>query len=103
MTVGIWRNAAHQCESDWGVIEHTRARPERGEVGHLILVSVTGYHQLIHGPMPEGASMATRSFSGDRAFYCLDYDGQRWTWELFETHWVDEPGSHPVFIGRWPD
>lgn len=97
------------AESTWGVIEYPRARPACGEVGHLILVSAIGYEELaIKGPSLECGAMASAAFSADeppRMFYHLDFDGQRWTWELFLTYWADWITGVPVqvYIGRWPD
>lgn len=110
MSIGIWKNP-RMIESDWGVIEYTRPRPELGEVGYLTLVSTTGYEDLlIKGPVPECGSMAiataTVTLDDDdqvRRFYHLDYNGKCWTWELFSAHWTDKPDAHPVYIGRWPD
>lgn len=108
VSVGIWKNAGKNCESDWGVIEHTRARVERGEVGSLILVSAEGYQELcVSGPIPEGESIASASSDDDgRLFYHQDYEGRRWTWELFDCHWTDigpERVLPALYIGRWPD
>jgi hypothetical protein len=38
-----------------------------------------------------------------RLFAHIDYEGQRWTWELFEAHFSDGEGPLDLFIGRWPD
>lgn len=97
-----------KVECDWGVIEYARARPP-DEVGHLILVSKQGFCDLLrHGPnslgVPGTMSRATFTGFGEtlRRFFHLDYNGQRWTWELFDAHWADGC-SFQVYIGRWPD
>jgi hypothetical protein len=39
----------HRVESDWGLIEHPEARPDRGEVGHLLLVTRPYFECLLTG------------------------------------------------------
>jgi hypothetical protein len=44
------------------------------------------------------------TFADGRVFAHLDWQGQRWTWELFDAHWSDGCKS-PIglMVGRWPD
>ena len=95
----------HWVECDWGRIEHPKARPDRGEVGHLVLVAADGlYDLIINGPnWRDRPALASATLDGPRMFYHLDYDGRRWTWELFPCHWADGAKHPELYIGRWPD
>ncbi|AFQ97469.1 hypothetical protein DOROTHY_79 [Mycobacterium phage Dorothy] len=99
---------SHWWECDWGVIEHSDPRPDRGEVGHLMLAT-TGYVDLLlnNGPIPflmKGGRVDSASVDGDRLFVHIEWGGKRWTWELFEAHiCVGKGWPHNLLIGRWPD
>jgi hypothetical protein len=107
-------NCVHEFVTDFGVVEHPLPRPDRGEVGPLILAD----HEWVEfscGRRP--ALLAFRdtevSFTrrDGRTFLHCDYpvsgdNPRRWTWELFEAHWEpDSPhqDNRPMLIGRWPD
>lgn len=105
---------AHHVECDWGRIEHPQARPDRGEVGPLMLVSrdyfgklfkkgqlrrIGGFHSVDAVPAEEPVTDETEL----RLFFYVDHDGRRWTWELFEAHWADGNPRPRVYVGRWPD
>lgn len=67
----------------WGVIEHSCPRPDRGQVGPLMIVTADYLRELIdNGPRewPRGTHSVTTD--GRRVFAHHDYRGQRWTWEL---------------------
>jgi hypothetical protein len=87
----------------WGVIEHSCPRPDRGQVGPLMIVTPDYLRELIdNGPRewPHGTHSVTTD--GRRVFAHHDYHGQRWTWELFPAYFTDNLGP-PICIGRWPD
>lgn len=88
----------------WGVIEHSCPRPDRGQVGPLMIVTPDYLRELIdNGPRewPHGGTHSVTT-DGRRVFAHHDYHGQRWTWELFPAYFTDNLGP-PICIGRWPD
>lgn len=95
-------------ECDWGVIEHSEPRPDRGEVGHLMIATSDYVSQLLReGPddchCHHGGANSATELDG-RLFAHIDYEGQRWTWELFNAHWWDNaPQTPALLVGRWPD
>lgn len=121
----------HHVESKWGRINHPDPRPDRNEVGHLIL----GLPMRVKAAMNGEYRFRQRDTAGRRlwqeyrtttqgertflhtAWPIYDHgDGipagdrgelrptpiQRWTWELFPAHFADSPDV-PWLIGRWPD
>ena len=87
----------------WGVIEHSCPRPDRGQVGSLMIVTAEYLRELLdNGPRewPRGTHSVTTD--GRRVFARHDYNWQRWTWELFPAYFTDNQGP-PICIGRWPD
>jgi hypothetical protein len=97
-----WCN--HRLLTDWGEIQNAEADPLCGP-RHLMLTTSDYIAQLLdEGPRPSargGVSSAT--IDGDRLFAHLDFEGKRWTWELFEAHFADREGPANLLIGRWPD
>jgi hypothetical protein len=104
----------HHVVCAWGVIEHPRARPDLGEVGPLTLVTATFIDELLRdgpvlwhrGPCDRTTCRWERNSATERAgrlFFHSDYADQRWTWELFDTHWADGRRAAKLYIGRWPD
>jgi hypothetical protein len=143
-SVGVWRTVSGDCtcgipypaddppkrthrhylECEWGVVQYTQARPDRGEVGPLVIVSRDGFLDLLENGdnQLDKPAVASAYIEDWRLFYRLDYDGQHWIWELFEMHWTDlddgpderceqAPGTYPkchahacnLLIGRWSD
>lgn len=103
LTADTPSTCTHRWVTDWGEIEHPNPRPDRGEVGHLLITDAGWFHDLCHwGPalFPDGR--VYRATDGARRFLNLQYGQERWTWEMFDAHWAD---GHPVpmLIGRWPD
>lgn len=93
-------------ECDWGVIEHSDPRPDRQEVGPLMLAvgwCIGG--RLDKGPIPDDryGLVNVKMEDADRLFLQIDTAEQRWTWELFEAHWEDGQGPKNMLVGRWPD
>lgn len=104
---------------DWGLIEHSDPRPERGEVGPLMLTTMGYFKDLIEkGPLLRsgGALHSADIHQADdgeldentpvRMFAHIDYNGQHWAWELFLAHWWDGAGrvtTDRILVGRWPD
>lgn len=87
----------------WGVIEHSCPRPDRGQVGPLMLVTAEYLRELLdNGPRERPRGTHSVTTDGRRVFAHHDYRGQRWTWELFPAYFTDNLGP-PVCIGRWPD
>ncbi|XTP37106.1 hypothetical protein ACORG1_13190 [Mycobacterium sp. TJFP1] len=123
---------SHHIECDWGRIDHPDPRPDRDEVGHLLLVTpaiveldliAAQYHSREIDPdgrVQWQEYSATRR--DGRLFIHTAYpiyshgegvptaDGgevtpvtaRRWTWELFEAYWQDGRGPE-IYLGRWPD
>jgi hypothetical protein len=64
---------------------------------------------LADGPQmrrPGRTDSATRTQGpGPHRLFChSEYQGRRWTWELFDAHWDDGVNNgHTWLIGRWPD
>ncbi|MCA9843232.1 MAG: hypothetical protein KC491_01145 [Dehalococcoidia bacterium] len=86
----------------WGAVKHGNPRPDRGEIGHLMLIPARYLRELLKGSRewPHGTHSVT--VDGRRVFAHHDYHGQRWTWELFPAYFTDNLGP-PICIGRWPD
>src|SRR5690349_14569819 len=99
----------HHVECDWGRIDYPEPRPDRNEVGHLMLTSAEYVAELIaYGPQMRRSGRihsATRDHDGQRAFArSEDAQGRSWTWELFDAHWWDgKDNGVRWLIGRWPD
>lgn len=93
------------CVSPWGVVEYTAPRPDLNEVGHLMLaMPETVTRMLTDGPDWHHGALHSATTDGDRIFAHIDYQGHRWTWELFEAHFADDAAlPNPLYVGRWPD
>lgn len=115
------------------VVEHPNPRPERGEVGALILAPVNWVHSLFsierdrpqnalggaNGPaygysVREDIEVVERFDDGtpkratSRIFLTLCAREGSWTWECHQAHWAPEcwrPLSkrQEMYVGRWPD
>jgi hypothetical protein len=101
----MWRNTEppFQVDSDLGVIEHSRPRPHLGEVGELMLIPNESVDNLLTNGanMLDAPSTASASVDGDQTLFHLDWNGQRWTWELQDAHWTDIEGGYvPLMIGK---
>ena len=111
MSVAMWfdrdTNGIRHLQSDWGRIEYTYARFDRDPiyVGSTILTTEDyAAGVFMFGPRELKGSTATVEIVGDRMFWHADAHGQRWTWELFPAHFVDEvPRQIDFMLGRWPD
>lgn len=95
---------------DWGTIEHPEPRPDLAEVGHLMVTTGDYVDKLLRQPgalkvPPRGPHIGFHSATtrGGRTFVHHDYNGQRWTWELFPAHWWDGLKVSDLYVGRWPD
>lgn len=90
------------CE--FGVIERSDPRPERGDVQHLMLTTRDYVdHLLAHGPTVGGHGQVDSVRLVDGVLYAdIEYNGQRWTWQLYEADWWDGKGPE-ILVGRWPD
>ena len=96
----------HRVVCDWGIVEHPEPRPDRNEVGHLMLTSTKYVRELLtNGPQERRTRRIDSAFrDGDRFFCRSAYQGSSWTWELFDAHWWDGKGNGlDWLIGRWPD
>jgi hypothetical protein len=102
--IGYRSECRHNLVCEWGVIEHSAPRPDRNQVGHLMLITPDYVGQLLSSPQahPPGA-LSSATIDGERLFVHMDYQGHKWTWELFEAHWGDGKNRPEVFVGRWPD
>lgn len=94
----------HRLVTDWGEVVHGNPQPSRGEVGYLILTQAKWFHDLYHwGPtMHTDGRIYRATVTNGRRFVHLAYQGQRWTWEMFDAHWADGC-TIPTLLGRWPD
>lgn len=98
----------HPVVCDLGEIEYTDPRPAKGEVGHLMLMSVRFADQLqSQGPRVRWRDgyheihSVTRDEDG-QAYAHLEFEGFRWTWKLITAHWWDR-GDPDMLVGVWPD
>lgn len=90
------------CLTPWGPIQYTAPRPDRDEVGHLMLAMPrTIQRHLASGPEWHHGALHSITRASDRLFAHIDYQGHRWTWELHEAHFADN--GQQIYIGRWPD
>jgi len=105
----------HHLECDWGRIDHPMPRPDRGEIGHLMLITRSYFGELFkHGPrlrqgriesvdaVPDAPDGEITDDTPLRLYAYIDTPEGRWTWELFDAHWANGKGPD-VYIGRWPD
>jgi len=122
----------HHIECNWGRIDYADPRPDRNEVGHLILITPEMVEKDLIAPQYQSRSIDpdgrvcwqeySATQNGDRLFVRTAYpiyshgegirteDGgevaptpaRSWTWELFEAHWEDGSGPE-IYVGRWPD
>jgi hypothetical protein len=93
----------HWVECDWGVIEHGQPRPDRNQVGHLMLATPDYVQSLLSsGPKLHHGAIHEASIVNGRTFAHIGYGDKRWTWELFEAHFDDGKGPD-ILLGRWPD
>jgi hypothetical protein len=108
MSVELRITDDHVVECDWGVIEHGDPRPDRGQIGHLMLTMRDYVDQLAKdGPClwaHKGYRCDHAFFDGGRVFVRSTWRDQSWTWELFDAHWSDGC-KWPIglMVGRWPD
>lgn len=95
----------HEWVCKWGVIEHGEPRPDRNQVGHLMLTNHDYVGELLHnGPLNSrhhGVFNSVTEESG-QLFAHVEYEGKRWTWELHDAHWADVP-YEGLMIGVWPE
>lgn len=110
MSVEIRINDSNEYECDWGVIEHSEPRPDLAQVGHLMVTTDDYLADLLTTPgayriPPKGPQIGLHSATENsgRLFAHHDYNGRRWTWELFPAHFADGKGPEGVYVGRWPD
>lgn len=92
-------------ECDWGRIRNPDANP-RFPIDSLVLVGDSWFMErlLLTGPVElSHGEIASATVGQDGRWYVhMEYEGQRWTWEVFEAHWWDGDDL-PIMIGRWPD
>jgi hypothetical protein len=87
---------------DWGNFPHSNPRPDRREVGELMIATREYVEQLKAGSlMYHGAVHSVKEKNG-RMFARIDWYRKHWTWELHEARWWDGAGPE-VLVGRWPD
>lgn len=105
MSVELWWNDTNDLECDYGVIEYGDPRPDRAEVGPLMLVTDDYLLELMFEPQPrsahEGALHQVTTADG-RLFAHVYHGGGHWVWELFNAHFQDGQGPG-IHVGRWPD
>ena len=120
--------ARGEAVTQWGVIEYPDPRPDRGEVGHLILATTASLRgddyyardctdegrtrwQYYSGPKQQDGRLflstaypvySSNNIYDDNGWIFTD-ETQSWTWELFPAHFSDGGGPHDVYVGRWPD
>lgn len=102
---GFTDHCHHRMECDWGAIRNSEADPRLG-IEHLMLIGADYVQRMLFsGPHTLGRTpgVGSATADGDRLFFHLEHEGQRWTWELFEAHWWDGNGPDDILIGRWPD
>lgn len=105
----------HHLESPWGRVEHSCPRPDRGEVGHLMLADLEwvagvlgseGYRRA-GGWWTATTAPDEQNPSRSRIFCHLEYPptGERWTWEMFAAEITPSrpEGARPLLLGKWPD
>lgn len=121
--------ARNEAVTQWGVIDYPDPRPDRGEVGPLIIAVAASLHEeeeyYARGCTPEGRTRwqyysGVRKQSGrlflstaypiyssinihDDSGWIFSKETQSWTWELFPAHFADGEGPYGVYVGRWPD
>lgn len=98
-----WENDDLVC--DYGAFEFGDPRPDRDEVGPLMLVTADYLKELMEDRRPQAASGGALHqvvADGDRLFAHVHYFGKHWVWELFEAHFQDGEGPE-IYVGRWPD
>jgi hypothetical protein len=91
------------CGTPWGDIEHSDPRPDRGEVGHLMLCMPEYADRLLStGPELHHGALHSVTESARGRFAHVEYGRARWTWELLPAHFSDGQGP-PILLGKWPD
>jgi len=93
-----------RCMTDLGEIAHPNPRPDRAEVGALMLATSSYIAELKAGG-PQSTTHGALHWvtsQGARDFAHIDYMGRHWVWELIPAHFSDRSGPQ-VLIGRWPD
>lgn len=97
----------HRLMSPFGHVEHTAPRPDRGEVGHLMLTTPCYTKVLLEqGPQPNTCNphqLDSVTVEAGKLFAHIHFQGEHWVWELFDTVWRDEDDWPVVQLGRWPD
>lgn len=95
----------HWVECDYGAIEYPNPRPDRGEVGHLMLVEQNYVSRLLDQPnlIAQGGRIDSATVHNGRTFAHVDYRTMRWTWELFDAHFSDGEGPYDMMLGVWRD
>ena len=89
---------------DWGMIIHSDPRPERGQVGALMLTTTDYVQTLItSGPKINDDVVHSVTVDGDRIFAHINYFDKHWCWELFDARWWDDFEIGRWLVGRWPD
>lgn len=96
------RSCEHWWECDWGRIENPQL-DTRYPTPHLMLTTVGFVKFLQGGPGYMRGGLVSVSDQDGRSYFHLDHSGQRWTWELFEAHFVDGVARPGFLLGRWPD
>lgn len=94
----------HELVCEWGILENTSADPLReGGPRHLMLITPEHAQLLQFQPHigPYG-DIDSATVVDERVFVHKEFNGHRWTWELFDAHWWDGQGPE-ILIGRWPD
>lgn len=116
-----------RCFTVLGEVEHPEPRPDRGEVGHLMLAAADWVAQLItDGPqLMRWGGVFSASTDARGTFVRLDYEPFKlglhawcgvpvpepeslagsWTWQMHDAHWSNDRGvgCRPLMIGCWPD
>lgn len=106
--IGAPITCTHRLVTEWGEIAHYDPRPDRGEVGHLILTMPSWFSE-VHRSGPalfRDGRAYTATVDGDRRFLHLAFGRVRWTWEMFDAC-IAAPlvggRAVSVLLGRWPD
>lgn len=106
--IGAPITCTHRLVTEWGEIEYTEPRPDRGQVGHQLLAMPAWFTELQHGgpALVRHGRRYSATLDGNRRFLHLGYGHQRWTWEMFDARIaarLADGRAMSVLLGRWPD
>lgn len=102
-----WNTVGHQhgIECDWGTIEHPNPRPDRDEVGPLMLITRSYVDMLLSdGPvLASWGSLYSAQHVDGQTFLNITHDRHWMIWALHPAHWANQPDWPAPYVGRWPD